>query len=247
MYFQQSYADDFLAASESADEPEQPAVDFFGLGASTPAANTKKEAPKPATTAPPPRSKTISATSTAPQRTTTSSVKISAAPTTAAPDLASNYYATLPLATPGDPYPGFYQKPDGSWAAKRPDEWEIWAAAASGWNQSQEQLDKKDEMPKDFEQSGVDLSVEVRAEALRKAAADDLNARPSKITDEDKKKMEEEQANVKSKAKKFTHVARSRHQLGTLIQDAQTNRQELEDRIAQMKNNKRGGGAKYGF
>jgi tripartite-type tricarboxylate transporter receptor subunit TctC len=102
-------------------------------------------------------------------------------------------------------------------------------------------------MPKDFEQSGVDLSVEVRAEALRKAAAEDANARPSKITEEDKKKMEEEQANVKSKQKKFTHVARSRHQLGTLIQDAQSNRQELEDRIAQMKNNKRGGGAKYGF
>ena len=127
-----------------------------------------------------------------------SSTKISAAPTPSAPDLASNYYATLPLPTRSDPYPGFYQKPDGSWAARRPEEWAIWSTA-NGWDTDQQNTDgppkQEAEMPKDFEQFGVDLSIEVRAEQLRRKGG--LDTRPSKIPEEDKAKMEEQQANAK--------------------------------------------------
>jgi hypothetical protein len=41
-------------------------------------------------------------------------------------------------------------------------------------------------------------------------------------------------------------LARSRHQLSTLIMDASENRAELEERIARAKANRRSGGAKYG-
>lgn len=177
--------------------------------------------------------------------------KVSAAPTTAAPDLASNYYATLPVPTKSDPYPGFYQKADGSWAPKRPEEWETWSAA-QGWNDDaaaeaeaeQQRKEKEFKMPADFSSAAAEQSLEVRAANLRGKGADDP-AKPGRFTDEEQKKIEEDQN--KAKAKKFSHNARSRHQLTTLVADAQMNRAQLEDRISQMKANKRTGGQKYGF
>lgn len=180
---------------------------------------------------------------------TASKPKFSAAPTTAAPSLSSNYYATLPVASKDDPYPGFYQKGDGSWAAKRPEEWEIWAAAHGWGEQAEADTSKKKEkeysLPADFDQSALEDSVEIRAAALR--GKDGVDSRPSKIPEEDRKKMEADKAAAAANQKKFSHAARSRHQLSTLIASAKDNRAELEDRIAQMKANKRTGGSKYGF
>ena len=42
-------------------------------------------------------------------------------------------------------------------------------------------------------------------------------------------------------------LAGKRHQLSALLQDAQSNRQALEDRIAENKRTKRAAGSKYGF
>lgn len=38
-----------------------------------------------------------------------------------------NYYATLPPATPNDPYPGFHCLPSGQWAPNQPGDWAEWA------------------------------------------------------------------------------------------------------------------------
>lgn len=219
-------------------EAAEPAVDFFGLGG-------------PSTVVPTTSSssvvKNVKVLTAAPSE--SAKPKFSAAPTTAAPSLSSNYYATLPVPSKDDPYPGFYQKADGSWAAKRPEEWEVWAAAHGWGEQTEAEAPKKKEkeynMPADFDQSALGDSIEIRAAALRGKDAED--SRPSKIPEEDRKKMEADKAAAAANQKKFSHAARSRHQLSTLIASARDNRAELEDRIAQMKANKRTGGSKYGF
>jgi len=49
------------------------------------------------------------------------------------------------------------------------------------------------------------------------------------------------------KAAKAGSVARTRHQLSTLLTDAYENREALEERIAQGKRNRKEAGNKYGF
>jgi len=235
---------------EQEEEQDDSPVDFFGLSTAKPSPgdSIKKTSSTPnlmTTTARlgPPSSFVASTTASS------SVKKVSAAPTTAAPDLASNYYATLPVPTKIDPYPGFYQKPDGTWAPKRPDEWEVWSNA-QGWVEDaaaeaeQRKKEKEMKMPADFSAAAAEQSVEVRAANLRGEQNNDL-AKPSKFTDEEQQRIEQDQA--KAKAKKFSHNARSRHQLTTLVADAQMNRVQLEDRISHMKSNKRTGGQKYGF
>lgn len=99
-------------------------------------------------------------------------------------------------------------------------------------------------MPSDFSEEALKQSVEVKGVNLRGKQVADLD-KPSRFTEEEQKRIEQDQA--KAKAKKFSHNARSRHQLTTLVADAQMNRAELEDRIATMKSTKRTGGQKYGF
>lgn len=99
-------------------------------------------------------------------------------------------------------------------------------------------------MPSDFSAAALEQSVEVRGVNLRGKQNEDIE-KPSKFSEEEQQRIEQEKA--KAKAKKFSHNARSRHQLTTLVADAQMNRAELEDRISHMKNNKRTGGQKYGF
>jgi len=151
-----------------------------------------------------------------------------------------------------DPYPGFYQKPDGSWAAKRPEEWDVWARA-NGWikDEGQEAAEvaaaaeaaQEPVVPKDFDSAAIGDSYTVSATDLSGYTVNGtVVARPPK--EQSEKDKEEEQAKPR---KTFSHAARSRHQLSTLIADARDNRQELEDRISQAKSNKRSGGAKYGF
>lgn len=49
------------------------------------------------------------------------------------------------------------------------------------------------------------------------------------------------------KAAKAGSLAKTRHQLSTLLTDAYENRQALEERIAQAKRNRKESGNKYGF
>jgi len=48
------------------------------------------------------------------------------------------------------------------------------------------------------------------------------------------------------KASKTSGVARSRHQLSTLLKEAYENREALEEKIAQGKRNRKEAGNKYG-
>ena len=190
-------------------KPAEPAVDFFGFGASS---DKKGTAVKAASVSATPIAKpSVTVASSAP--------KFSAAPTTSAPDLASNYYATVPLPTPKDPYPGFYQRPDGSWAAKRPDEWEIWMQAhTEAQAQAQQELEEQQaaapasstkrggQMPSDFDAAAIaESSVDVRA-ALLRAQGGEADTRPSKIPEEDRLKMEAD----KAKAQVGAHTSQIR-------------------------------------
>ncbi|KDN49363.1 hypothetical protein RSAG8_02065, partial [Rhizoctonia solani AG-8 WAC10335] len=49
------------------------------------------------------------------------------------------------------------------------------------------------------------------------------------------------------KVQKSTGLARSRHQLSTLLTEAYANREALEEKIAQSKRNRKEAGSKYGF
>ena len=187
-------------------KPAEPAVDFFGFGASS---GTKNTAIKAVSVSAAPFAEPSVAVAT-------SAPKFSAAPTTSAPDVASNYYATVPLPTPKDPYPGFYQRPDGTWAAKRPDEWEIWIQAhAEAQAQAQQELEEQQgaqpassskkggQMPSDFDAAAIaESSVDVRA-ALLRAQGGDADTRPSKIPEEDRLKMEADKAKAQVGALSF--------------------------------------------
>jgi len=48
-------------------------------------------------------------------------------------------------------------------------------------------------------------------------------------------------------ASKTSGIARSRHQLSTLLKEAYENREALEEKIAQGKRNRKEAGNKYGF
>ncbi|KAH8929208.1 hypothetical protein BT69DRAFT_1276490 [Atractiella rhizophila] len=52
---------------------------------------------------------------------------------------------------------------------------------------------------------------------------------------------------MKTTAQEITRVAKTRHQLTSLLIDAQRNKDELEDRIAAAKLNRRAGARNYGF
>jgi len=49
------------------------------------------------------------------------------------------------------------------------------------------------------------------------------------------------------KVQKATGLARTRHQLSTLLTEAYENREALEEKIAQGKRNRKEAGTKYGF
>ena len=52
---------------------------------------------------------------------------------------------------------------------------------------------------------------------------------------------------MKITASKMSGLARSRHQLGTLLMEAYTNREAIEEKIAQGKRNRKEAGNKYGM
>lgn len=61
---------------------------------------------------------------------------------------------------------------------------------------------------------------------------------------------EETNEELEAKKRKFKQMAgraRGKNQLSSLLSDAMERREELEERIAMAKANKKAGGAKYGF
>ncbi|KAF8654076.1 hypothetical protein AX16_003609 [Volvariella volvacea WC 439] len=197
-----------------------PAVDFFSLSTSSKIANAKLAAPSNATI------------SSAP------SVSISSAP-----DVPT---FTPPEPTPTDPYPGYYQLPSGAWAAYEP---EYYGKFMKKWqdeyNAHVRALEKG--QVKGFE--GWDRGPVEKVDAAEKMerAKRDIKER------EERKALTQSSGSAPAKPRmtmnpsKLSGIARSRHQLSTLLNEAYTNREALEEKIAEGRRNRKEAGNKYGF
>ncbi|KAF5330431.1 hypothetical protein D9619_005623 [Psilocybe cf. subviscida] len=198
--------------------PAAPAADFFSFSSLKPTSNV------PASSTSTGNSSTISAFSAAPS-----------VPTFEPPE-----------PQPTDPYPGYYQLPSGEWAAHDP---VYFAKFMKKWekeyNDHVRALEKGD--IKGFE-------------GLQNADVEEIDA--LKEMEKAKKEIQEREAKkaitadagggpvapkMNINASKTSGVARSRHQLSTLLKEAYENREALEERIAQGKRNRKEAGNKYGF
>ncbi|KAF9013856.1 mitotic checkpoint regulator, MAD2B-interacting-domain-containing protein [Cyathus striatus] len=167
----------------------------------------------------------------------------SSRPISAAPEVPT---FELPEPKPTDPYPGYYQLPSGSWAAydtdyyekfmkKWKDEYDAHVRALEkgqvrgfeGYEQGEvENIDAAAEMEK--------AKREVKEREERKAITKGAGGAA-------------EQPKMKISASKLSGIARSRHQLSTLLKEAYENREALEERIAEGRRNRKEAGNKYGF
>ncbi|KAF8163337.1 mitotic checkpoint regulator, MAD2B-interacting-domain-containing protein [Crassisporium funariophilum] len=151
-----------------------------------------------------------------------------------------------PEPTPTDEYPGYYQLPSGAWAAYDP---EYYSRFMKKWQN--------------------EYNAQVRAlekgtikgfEGLRDAPVEEIDAMKEmekakkEIQDREERKAITQGAaggpvapKMNINASKTSGVARSRHQLSTLLKEAYENREALEERIAQGKRNRKEAGNKYGF
>ena len=178
--------------------------------------------------------------------TVNSSISISSAPSVKeAPKL--NYYATLPTPTPDDPYPGFYCLPTGQWVAKEPEEWSEWASVhgfAQEAQSSAQALGQFEDADQDVQ--SADAINNMQSFDSRDANKQDKNkppAIPSKVVPLDAEAEEKKREQLA----KFQGRARGKNQLSSLLSDAVRRRDELEERIAVARANKRAGGAKCEF
>ncbi|KAH6918536.1 mitotic checkpoint regulator, MAD2B-interacting-domain-containing protein [Coprinopsis sp. MPI-PUGE-AT-0042] len=194
-----------------------PAIDFFSLGAAT-----KSSAPAVAS----------SSSSTLP-----SIPSASAAPSI--PEFKP------PEPTPYDAYPGYYQLPSGAWAqhdvgyynqfaAKWKREYDAHVRALEkGKAKGFEDLDESNMQEIDPVEEMERAKKEVQEREERKALTKGAGAGPA-------------EPKMKMTAAKMSGVARSRHQLATLLKDAYENREVLEEKIAQGRRNRKEAGNKYG-
>ncbi|KAF8522245.1 mitotic checkpoint regulator, MAD2B-interacting-domain-containing protein [Hysterangium stoloniferum] len=143
-----------------------------------------------------------------------------------------------PSPSPADPYPGYYQLPSGEWAAHDP---EVYRKHYEQWMSSMG-LDGRTE--KGFEGAEGNETVNVDAQAqldLARKEREERKALTMKIDSGPKAPK------MNIKAAKAGSVARTRHQLSTLLTEAYENREALEEKIAQGKRNRKEAGNKYGF
>ena len=216
----------------------EPATDFFSLSSapaipSAAAASTQQ--PKAST------SKLPSLSS------------VSSAPTLADP-VKQNYYATLPPATPNDPYPGFHCLPSGQWAPNRPIEWQDWAEqngwAAPATSTSSEPMTAETSTgaaPKGFEPHKLNSLTDAGAKQDKDGKEQpSVPAKMSYVPEDEDGDPEAKERRLAELKKYQGKNARGKNQLSSLLSRALQNREELEERIAASKANKRAGGAKYG-
>lgn len=192
--------------------PAAPAVDFFGLGATS-----SKSGPS-----------LPSASS--------SSVKITSAPSVPTFE--------IPEPTPEDEYPGYYKLPSGQWAQHDVAYYNQFAAKwQKEYNAHIRALEKGKE--KGFERMQDEDMAEVDAASEMERAKreiHDLEERRTLTMGGDGKAVPK----VKLTASKSSGIARSRHQLATMLHEAYNNREALEEKIAQGRRNRKEAGSKYG-
>ncbi|KAL5511256.1 hypothetical protein ACEPAH_4471 [Sanghuangporus vaninii] len=144
-----------------------------------------------------------------------------------------------------DPYPGYYQLPSGAWAMHDPEYYKTYAAR---WQREYEaQIRALEKNQKGFEGAGAngEDAKEVKASELSDAAR---AAREEKklITERAGREIDRPTPKVAMNPTKMTGVARSRHQLHSLLADAFMNREAIEEKIAMGKRNRKEAGNKYG-
>ncbi|KAL0581702.1 hypothetical protein V5O48_000284 [Marasmius crinis-equi] len=152
----------------------------------------------------------------------------------------------IPEPSISDEYPGYYQLPSGQWVAHDPQYYEKFRkkweadynahvrALEKGSARGFEGYDRGDVEEVDAAAEMERAKLEVKELEERKAVSKIAQGEP------DKPKMT-------LNASKMSGVARSRHQLATMLNEAYTNREALEEKIAQGRRNRKEAGNKYGF
>ncbi|KAK0483658.1 mitotic checkpoint regulator, MAD2B-interacting-domain-containing protein [Armillaria novae-zelandiae] len=150
-----------------------------------------------------------------------------------------------PEPTMNDEYPGYYQLPSGVWKAHEP---EYYATVLKRWQKEYndqvralekgvakgfEGMEKEDMEDVDAKKEMERAKKEIKEREERKAITKGAGGAP------DKPKM-----NIN--ASKLSGIARSRHQLSTMLKEAYENRELLEDKIAEGRRNRKEAGNKYG-
>ncbi|KAG6886048.1 hypothetical protein C0992_004705 [Termitomyces sp. T32_za158] len=198
-------------------KPGAPAVDFFSLG-STYTASSAKAAQS-------------------------SSSSNSTPSLSSAPDVPT---FEIPEPSQTDEYPGYYQLPSGAWAAHDP---AYYAKFVKKW---QAEYDKhvralEKGMIKGFEDLESAEVEDVNAMAEMERAKREIQER------EERKAITQGAGGAPAaprmtiNASKTSGIARSRHQLSTLLKEAYENREALEEKIAMGKRNRKEAGNKYGM
>ncbi|KIK08591.1 hypothetical protein K443DRAFT_672118 [Laccaria amethystina LaAM-08-1] len=152
-----------------------------------------------------------------------------------------------PEPTPTDPYPGYYQLPSGAWAAYEP---EYYAKISTKWQNEY-----------DAHVRALEKGTVRGFEGLQNAAVEEIDAlKEMEKAKKEVKEREERKAittgagaeaaaapRMNINASKMSGIARSRHQLSTLLREAYENREALEEKIAEGRRNRKEAGNKYGF
>ncbi|KAF9265422.1 hypothetical protein L218DRAFT_923611 [Marasmius fiardii PR-910] len=175
--------------------------------------------------------------------TTQSQSKTPSATISAAPEL-----PTLEIPEPSihDPYPGYYQLPSGQWAAYDPEYYEKFRkkwetdynahvrALEKGSARGFEGYDRGEVEDVDAAKEMERAKREVKELEERKAVTKIAQGEPAK-------------PKMTLNASKMSGIARSRHQLATMLNEAYMNREALEEKIAEGRRNRKEAGNKYGF
>ncbi|KAH7340255.1 mitotic checkpoint regulator, MAD2B-interacting-domain-containing protein [Rhizoctonia solani] len=152
-----------------------------------------------------------------------------------------------PVPTLFDPYPGYYQLPSGEWAAHNPAYYKkVIEHLTSGPDL---RAQNKSEAREFAGSSREDMATFDPNEELRQGQIAELEKRKAvSKTPSDAAAVPRMKASYMwHLVQKSTGLARSRHQLSTLLTEAYANREALEERIAQGKRNRKEAGSKYGF
>ncbi|CAO1627942.1 unnamed protein product [Sympodiomycopsis kandeliae] len=174
------------------------------------------------------------------------------------PTLSANAISAAPTITEDhSAYPGWQQNPDGSWIAITPEAQAQAQASASAHTNGNDSVDARARLIRRLqEEEGIDVdslqSVDLatlRSEWEKKP----VEARSSSTTLDAKyaqaagQPLQEEQRQSKEKDKRTNFRARQKGQLTSLFAQAEERRDELEDKWAQGKQNKRAAASRYGF
>nr|XP_019048241.1 hypothetical protein I302_02009 [Kwoniella bestiolae CBS 10118]OCF27171.1 hypothetical protein I302_02009 [Kwoniella bestiolae CBS 10118] len=154
--------------------------------------------------------------------------------------LAPDYIPPAP--TPNDPYPGYYQLPSGEWRAYDPAYYASFFVPPSAEEEETEDGRVGKHWNEFKDGQFKDDILEVNAiNGVEEARREEERAGLMK-----KRKINENEFEYKPIGQ-VKGLASQRHQLTSLLNTAYTQREELEDRIAQNKKNMRMAGTKYAY